>query len=106
MSAKKIINDARQRREAKAGMRAAKRTARLQRARTEAAGAGLLKIVRWPELEVMTNRSRTAIQNDINSGRFPKPIPLGGRAKGWLIEELEAWISARAAERHQREAAE
>ena len=107
MSAKKIINNARQRREAKAGVRALKRAARLQKARAEVADIGLLKIVRWPELEVMTNRGRTAIQNDINAGRFPKPIPLGGRAVGFLIEEVEAWIAARAAERHQHhEAAE
>ncbi|MEM7617204.1 MAG: AlpA family phage regulatory protein, partial [Pseudomonadota bacterium] len=29
-------------------------------------------------------------------GKFPKPIPLGARAVGWLNEELENWINERA----------
>ena len=32
-------------------------------------------------------------------GRFPKPIALGPRSRGWLVSELDAWIEARAAER-------
>jgi prophage regulatory protein len=106
MSTKKSVIDARDR-EVLARKRAAKRQARLQRALTETATAGVRKIIRLPEVEAMVGRGRTAIQNDINAGCFPQPIPLGGRAKGWLIEEVEAWISARAAERHQHnEAAE
>jgi prophage regulatory protein len=35
-----------------------------------------------------------------NAGLAPKPIHLGGpRSVGWLIEELEQWLSARKAER-------
>jgi len=34
-----------------------------------------------------------------NAGLAPKPIPLGLRARGWLIEELLAWVDARKAER-------
>lgn len=30
---------------------------------------------------------------------FPKPIPLGARARGFLLEEIDAWLAARAAER-------
>jgi prophage regulatory protein len=98
MSTKKIVMDARSR-ELRGRQRAAKRQAQHQRALTETANSGLRRIIRWPELEAMTGRGRTAIQQDIVEGRFPKPIPLGGRAVGWLIEEVEAWIAARAAQR-------
>jgi prophage regulatory protein len=32
-------------------------------------------------------------------GLAPKPIPLGPRSRGWLIEELEQWLAQRRAER-------
>jgi prophage regulatory protein len=106
MSAKKNITDARSR-ELQARKRAAKRAARRQQALTETASSGLRHIVRWPELEAMTRRGRTAIQQDIIEGRFPKPIPLGGRAIGWLVKEVEEWIAQRAIARNQHiEAAE
>ena len=28
----------------------------------------------------------------MSHGDFPKPIPLGGRAVGWLEEDIERWI--------------
>jgi prophage regulatory protein len=85
------------------------KTAAEQRARAlrETSAVGLKRILRWPEVVAVTGRGRTSIQDDINNGRFPKPVPLGGRAVGWLLTEIEAWIAARAAERHQHiEAAE
>ena len=33
------------------------------------------------------------------AGRWPRPIPLGVRARGWLRTELDAWLEERAAER-------
>jgi prophage regulatory protein len=32
-------------------------------------------------------------------GLAPKPIPLGPRARGWLISELEDWVERRRAAR-------
>jgi prophage regulatory protein len=105
MSTMKNTLDARSR-ELRARKRAATSAARLQRALQETTHAGLRRVVRWPELIAMVGRGRTAIQQDIIERRFPAPIPLGGRAVGWLIEEVEAWIAARAAERNHIEAAE
>jgi prophage regulatory protein len=34
-----------------------------------------------------------------NAGLAPKPIKLGVRSVGWLIEELEAFVEVRRAER-------
>jgi prophage regulatory protein len=94
MSKKKVVLSARER-ERRARQRAAQR----QQALAETASSGLRRIVRWPQLEAMTGRGRTAIQQDIKAGLFPRGIPLGGRARGWLIQEIEAWIAERAAER-------
>lgn len=33
-------------------------------------------------------------------GEFPAPLKLGPRAAGWLESEVDAWVTARAAERH------
>ena len=94
MSTKKNSLDARAR-ELRARQRAATRAVRHQQALQATATAGLRRIVRLPELEVMVGRGRSAIHEDIIAGRFPKPIPLGGRAVGWLIEEIELWLADR-----------
>ena len=39
-----------------------------------------------------------------NAGLAPKPIKLSVRSVGWLIEELEAFVEARRAERDARAA--
>jgi predicted DNA-binding transcriptional regulator AlpA len=36
---------------------------------------------------------------DLMRRKAPKPIPLGGPSRGWLVEELESWVEARKAER-------
>ncbi len=88
-------------------LRSRARAARRRLALTETAGSGLRRIIRLPELEAMVGRGRTSILADIDAGRFPRPVALGGRAKGWLLSEIENWLRARAAERDQHvEAAE
>ena len=32
---------------------------------------------------------------DIKDGVFPKPVPLGPRAVGWLESDVSDWIAAR-----------
>jgi len=51
--------------------------------------------------------SRTNLFELVRSGDFPKPISIspGGKRKAFILEEVEAWIAARAAERDMAEAA-
>lgn len=49
-------------------------------------------ILRLPEVKARTGLSRSTIYLRISKGTFPKPISLGGRAVGWLSEEVTAWI--------------
>ena len=57
------------------------------------------KIFRLPEVLKLTGKCRAAIYADIRGGKFPKPISLDSRSKGWLENELAAWQEARIAER-------
>ncbi len=52
----------------------------------------LQKILRLSEIKNVTGLSRSTIYLRISEQRFPKPINLGGRAVGWLEDEIEAWI--------------
>lgn len=50
-------------------------------------------ILRLPAVMERTGLSRSAIYLRVNQGRFPKSIPLGGRAIGWLEAEIDQWIN-------------
>lgn len=43
--------------------------------------------------------SRSSIYRKVDEGTFPKPVPLGDRAVGWLSTEIDAWIAACAEKR-------
>ena len=54
-----------------------------------------LKVLRLPEVIVRVGLKRASIYQRIQTGIFPKPIPLGPRAVGWLEHEVEAWLVER-----------
>jgi prophage regulatory protein len=60
---------------------------------------GVHRIYRKKELLELTGLKRTTIQEAIEAGTFPKPIPLGARSIGWLESEILAWQQARIAVR-------
>ena len=57
------------------------------------------RILRIAEVTAVIRRGRSSIYADVKAGRFPKPIALGLRSRGWLASEIEEWIRARADER-------
>jgi prophage regulatory protein len=57
------------------------------------------KIVRERDLTIYCGLKRTAINDLIFQDRFPKPIKLSKRAKGWIEDEIIEWQKARIAER-------
>ncbi len=63
-----------------------------------------MRILRREETERKTGLRRTAIDAREREGKFPKRIRLSGTAAkprviGWLEDEVDAWIAAKAAER-------
>ena len=54
-----------------------------------------ISILRLPVVMARTGLSRSTIYAKVAAGDFPEPINLGGRAVGWLSDEVEAWLVAR-----------
>ena len=52
-------------------------------------------ILRRKHVETRTGLSRSTIYQYVKDGVFPKPLPLGPRAVGWLESEVSAWIAER-----------
>ena len=50
-------------------------------------------ILRLPNVKARTGLSRSTIYLRIAEGRFPKPVSLGGRAVGWVEEEITDWLN-------------
>ncbi len=63
------------------------------------------KIIRRQDLSALTGYSIPHIYQLISEGKFPKPVPLGERAVGWLENEIAEWQAQRIAARAAREAA-
>ncbi len=54
-----------------------------------------LSILRLGKVRSFTGLSRSTIYLRISLGTFPAPIPLGGRAVGWLEHEIQDWLRDR-----------
>jgi prophage regulatory protein len=50
------------------------------------------RIMRLPEVKAITGLSRSTIYFRIALNTFPKQISLGGRAVGWLEQEIQEWL--------------
>ena len=56
-------------------------------------------ILKRPAVQTRTGLSRSTIYLMMAQGAFPKPIPLGARAVGWVESEIDAWLESRKAQR-------
>lgn len=54
-----------------------------------------LSILRRKQVQARTGLSRSTIYAFIKAGAFPKPVPLGPRAVGWIESEVSDWIAER-----------
>lgn len=52
-------------------------------------------LLRRKEVQVRTGLARSTIYQHIKAGTFPKPVPLGSRAVGWVESEVSHWIAER-----------
>jgi prophage regulatory protein len=62
------------------------------------------RIIRLPAVEIKTGLKHSAIYQKMAEGDFPRPVPLGPKAVGWIEAEIDAWIDDRIAERDDRRA--
>ena len=49
-------------------------------------------ILRLPSVMERTGLSRSTIYLRISEKLFPEPIALGGRAVGWIEDEIQKWL--------------
>ncbi len=52
-------------------------------------------LLRRKQVQARTGLSRSMIYQYIKEGMFPKPVPLGARAVGWIESEVSDWITER-----------
>lgn len=50
-------------------------------------------ILRLPAVKARTGLSRSTIYLRMSKNEFPAPISLGGRAVGWLENDVDAWLT-------------
>lgn len=54
-----------------------------------------MRIIRLQDVKHSTGLGRSTIYKYISEGSFPKPVPLGDRAVGWVESEVMGWVMAR-----------
>lgn len=52
-------------------------------------------VLRLPQVKKRTGLSRSSIYLRMTNNEFPASISLGGRAVGWLEEDIDEWIVSR-----------
>ena len=58
-----------------------------------------MRVLRLKEVINITGLSRSTIYELIAQNQFPKQLPLGARAVGWVEEEINNWITQQIAAR-------
>ena len=53
------------------------------------------QLLRLPQVRQIVALSRSEIYRLISLGRFPRPIPLGERARAWDADEVQTWVLGR-----------
>ncbi|MGD8112863.1 AlpA family transcriptional regulator [Vibrio sp. TRT 17S01] len=62
-----------------------------------------MRFLRIQDVMSLTGLGRSTIYKFMDEDIFPKTIPLGGRAVGWLESEIEEWMESRLALRDNQE---
>ena len=55
-------------------------------------GSPEVRVLKRPAVQNKTGLSKTHIYVLIAEGKFPKPVHLGGRAVGWVDDDVQAWL--------------
>jgi prophage regulatory protein len=62
-----------------------------------------MRLLRLPAVIDKCDIKQTQIYRQMETGAFPLPIRIGERQVAWSEEELDQWIAARIAARHEHE---
>lgn len=59
-----------------------------------------MRVIRIKKVLEYTGLGRSTVYKKMDEGTFPLSVSLGGKARGWILEEVEAWVQARIDERN------
>lgn len=54
-----------------------------------------MKALRLPKVSEKVGLTKASIYRLLKEGKFPRPLELGDRARGWLESDLDAWLEER-----------
>jgi prophage regulatory protein len=57
------------------------------------------QIIRLKAVMSRTGHGRSSIYEKIANGTFPRPVPMGPKAVGWVDEEIDEYITKLIAQR-------
>ena len=60
------------------------------------------RLIRIKAVKEMTGQSDATIWRKVKVGDFPQPVRLAVSSSAWVLDEVEAWVEARIAERDAR----
>jgi len=64
------------------------------------------KMLRLPSVRSCTGKSKSTIYQQIKTGLFPPPVPIGPRATAWSDDEVDAtnraWLAGKSPEQIRR----
>ncbi|MGJ7916117.1 helix-turn-helix transcriptional regulator [Massilia sp. LXY-6] len=58
------------------------------------------RLIRIDEVLHICGLSRSSLYASIQRGEFPVQVKLSKKSSAWLYSEVQAWVNARAANRH------
>lgn len=61
-----------------------------------------MRIIRLKDVMATTGLGRSSIYKYAHEGTFPKPVSLGGRSSGWVLDEVEEWVIEKIAQRDEK----
>jgi len=64
-------------------------------------GIEMCQIIKLNRVIEITALARSTIYQYVAEKRFPAPIKIGERSSGWILSEVENWLSDRISERDQ-----
>ena len=59
----------------------------------------MISLERLPKVLARAGIGKSTLYKLIAEGRFPRPVPLGARAVGFVSDEVTSWINAQVAAR-------
>ncbi|MFV8867330.1 helix-turn-helix transcriptional regulator [Serratia fonticola] len=52
-----------------------------------------IRLIRLPDVMMITGLKRSTVYNKMKSGKFPKSVSIGERSIAWVESEINSWVA-------------